>query len=210
MGCQGALNGLRVAASFAAADPEAVIVVCAVELCSLHFAYGWDPDALVANALFADGAAAVVARASSRAPEGAWRASANGSVVLPDSREDMTWRVGDHGFRMTLSPRVPDLIEARVGDWLRSWLGEHDLGLEDVRTWAVHPGGPRILTAVEKAAGADRSRMQTSWDVLTDYGNMSSPTILYILQRLRASDAPKPCVAIAFGPGLVAEAVLIV
>jgi predicted naringenin-chalcone synthase len=210
MGCQGALNGLRVATSFVEADPEAVVVVCAVELCSLHFAYGWDPDALVANALFADGAAAVVARASSRAPEGSWRVLANGSVVLPESREDMTWRVGDHGFRMTLSPRVPDLIEARVGDWLRSWLAEHGFGLDDVRTWAVHPGGPRILTSVEKAAGIDRSQMQTSWDVLSDYGNMSSPTILFILQRLQAVEAPRPCVGIAFGPGLVAEAVLIV
>jgi predicted naringenin-chalcone synthase len=210
MGCQGALNALRVASSFVDADPGALVVVCAVELCSLHFAYGWDPDALVANALFADGAAAVVARDASVAAPHEWRARASGTVMLPDSRDDMTWRVGNHGFRMTLSPRVPDLIEARIGAWLRSWLAQHDLAMEDVRSWAVHPGGPRILTAVEKAAGLDRSQTQVSREMLAEHGNMSSPTILMILERLRNAGASTPCVAIAFGPGLVAEAVLIV
>lgn len=210
MGCHGALNGLRVAESFASADPDTVVVVCAVELCSLHFAYGWDPDMLVPNALFADGAAAVVGRPVVDASAGEWRVEACGTLLLPDSEEDMSWRIGDHGFRMTLSPRVPDIIAARVGDWLGSWLGEHGLGVEDIASWAVHPGGPRILGAVERAAGLGKEQTQTSRDVLGEFGNMSSATVLFILERLRASDAPRPCVALAFGPGLVAEAVLIV
>jgi predicted naringenin-chalcone synthase len=210
MGCQGALNGLRVADAFVDADPGAVVVVCAVELCSLHFAYGWDPDTLVANALFADGAAAVVGRSAPEAGDDEWRVAASGSVLLPDSREAMTWRIGDHGFRMTLSARVPEVIETHLGDWLKSWLAEHGMTMEDIRTWAVHPGGPRILTAVEKATGLERTRTQVSRDVLAEYGNMSSPTIFFILDRLRAADAPRPCLGLAFGPGLVAEAVLIV
>lgn len=210
MGCQGALNGLRVADSFVRADTNAVVVVCAVELCSLHFAYGWDPEMLVANSLFADGAAAVVARAAADTSQGEWRIEACETLLMPDSAGEMSWRIGDHGFRMTLSARVPDLIEAHVGAWLESWLSRHGLRIDQIRSWAVHPGGPRILTAVEKAAGLDRAATQVSRDVLAECGNMSSPTILVILQRMRAAAAPTPCVAMAFGPGLVAEAVLIV
>jgi predicted naringenin-chalcone synthase len=210
MGCQGALNGLRVAESFVEADPGAVVVVCAVELCSLHFAYGWDPEMLVANSLFADGAAAVVGRAPAAPSQGEWRIGACETLLMPDSAGEMTWRIGDHGFRMTLSARVPDLIELHVGAWLEEWLDRHGLGIDQIRSWAIHPGGPRILTAVEKAAGLDRAETRVSRDVLAGYGNMSSPTILLILQRMRAAGAPTPCVAMAFGPGLVAEAVLIV
>jgi len=209
MGCHGALNGLRVAESYVGAEPEAVVLVCATEICSLHFAYGWDPEMLIPNALFADGAAAVVGRASVDGAGNEWRVRACGTLLMPDSADEMSWRIGDHGFRMTLSARVPDLIEAKVGDWLASWLAEQGLSVGDVASWAVHPGGPRILTAVERAAGLDKTRTQVSRDVLSEFGNMSSPTILFILDRLRTAGAPLPCVALAFGPGLVAEAVLI-
>jgi predicted naringenin-chalcone synthase len=165
---------------------------------------------LVPNALFADGAAAVVGRSADSAPRGEWRVEACGTLVLPDSEEDMSWRIGDHGFRMTLSPRVPDVIHAQVGGWLDSWLGEHGTSVGQVRSWAVHPGGPRILSAVERAAGLRKDQTQASRDVLSDFGNMSSATVLFILDRLRTADAPRPCVALAFGPGLVVEAVLIV
>jgi predicted naringenin-chalcone synthase len=122
----------------------------------------------------------------------------------------MSWRIGDHGFRMTLSTRVPDLVEENVGGWMRGWLAENDLGLEDVASWAVHPGGPRILSAVEAAAGLEKERTAVSRAVLAEYGNMSSATVLFTLDRLRSQNAPRPCVALALGPGLVAEAVLIV
>jgi len=209
MGCHGALNGLRVAESFGDADPNAIVLVCSVELCSLHLAYGWDPQMLVPNALFADGAAAVVGRADG-APPDEWRVEACGTLLLPDSEEDMSWRIGDHGFRMTLSPRVPEVIAAHIGDWLTGWLGEHGLGIRDVGSWAVHPGGPRLLSAVERGAGLAKEQMQVSRDVLSEFGNMSSATVLVILDRLRTARAPRPCVALAFGPGLVVEAVLIV
>ncbi|MEE9212484.1 MAG: hypothetical protein V3U29_07510, partial [Phycisphaeraceae bacterium] len=112
MGCHGALNGLRIVSALTEADAKARVLMCAVELCSLHFHYGWDPDKIVANALFADGAAALVATRTAEAASENWRLVGNGSYVVPDSEGEMTWRIGDHGFVMTLSARVPALIEA--------------------------------------------------------------------------------------------------
>jgi predicted naringenin-chalcone synthase len=120
----------------------------------------------------------------------------------------MTWRVGDHGFEMTLSTRVPDLIGAHLPDWLSDWLAEQGMTLADVESFAVHPGGPRILGAVEKGLVLPREATQVSREVLASRGNMSSPTVLVILERLRREEAPRPCLALAFGPGLVAEAAL--
>ncbi len=223
MGCHGALNGLRVASSLAGADPDARVLLCCVELCSLHLGYRQDADTLVANALFADGAAAVVgvgangageARAPA-APGGsparpAWRVAASGTLLMPDSADAMSWRIGDHGFRMTLSARVPELIRAEVSGWLRGWLEDQGLALEDVRTWAVHPGGPRVLTAFGEGAGLEQQAFAASREVLSEHGNMSSATLLFILHRLRAAGAEAPVVALAFGPGLVAEVALLV
>jgi predicted naringenin-chalcone synthase len=210
MGCHGAMNGLRVASSFAGADPEARALVCAVELCSLHLAYGSDPDDLVANAIFGDGAAALVGTGpGSSEAESSWKVAASGTSVLPDSGDAMSWRIGDHGFRMTLSARVPDLIRARLAVWVGDWLEGEGLTMEDVATWAVHPGGPRILTAVEEALGLEKGSNGVPRKVLSEFGNMSSATILFILQRLRAQGAPRPLVALAFGPGLVVEAFLV-
>ncbi len=207
MGCHGALNGLRVVRALLDRDGSAVPLLCAVELCSLHFAYGWDPNLLVANALFADGAAAVVGRDS--ASSEAWRVEATGSFLMEASQDAMAWRVGDHGFRITLSPRVPELIEDNLRAWLEVWLEDHGLRLEDVGSWAIHPGGPRILGAARSALALPKEATWASEEVLRDHGNMSSPTVLFILDRLRAEDAPRPCVALAFGPGLVAEATLL-
>lgn len=206
MGCHGALNGLRVAQAFARADPSAVVLLCAVELCSLHYHYGWDPQKIVANALFADGAATVVGRAAG--PADCWRVSATGSCILPDSGDAMSWTVGDHGFEMTLSKRVPDLIAKHLRPWLETWLLSSGSKFQDVRSWAIHPGGPKILAAVEESLSLPPNATQASRSVLETCGNMSSPTLLFILERLVLRGAARPCVALGFGPGLVAEAVL--
>jgi predicted naringenin-chalcone synthase len=120
----------------------------------------------------------------------------------------MTWTIGDHGFDMTLSPRVPGLIATYLRPWLEDWLAQHELHLSDIGSWALHPGGPRVLAAVEEALGLPAGTAQHSRAVLADYGNMSSATILFILERLRRAGAPRPCIALGFGPGLVAEAAL--
>jgi predicted naringenin-chalcone synthase len=206
MGCHGALNGLQVARNVTGADPEAHVLLCAAELSSVHLKYGWDQEHHVAQALFADGAAAVVGSAAG--PAGAWRVTATGSCLFPDSEDGMTWHIGDHGFEMTLSARVPDLIGRHLRPWLDGWLGQNGLCRGGVGSWAVHPGGPRILRAVEQSLDLPGGALADSYEVLAECGNMSSPTVLFILDRLRARRAPRPCVALGFGPGLVVEAAL--
>jgi predicted naringenin-chalcone synthase len=206
MGCHGALNGLRAARAYAEADPSAVVLLCAVEVCSVHYHYGWDSEQIVANALFADGSASVVGAAR---PDGeGWQIGATGACLIPDSEDAMTWRIGDNGFVMSLSPQVPQLIEDHLRPWTEQWLDGAGLDLESVKTWAIHPGGPRILTSAAKALGLPREALAVSRDVLQNYGNMSSPTLLFILERLRQAQAETPCVALGFGPGLMTEAVL--
>lgn len=206
MGCHGAVNGLRVAQAFAATKPGACVLLCCVELCSIHYHYGWDPRRLVANALFADGAAALVGVAGHS--EGCWRLRATGSCVFPGSARAMTWDVGDHGFEMTLSARVPGLIADNLRPWLEAWLSAQGLTSADVGSWAVHGGGPRVLGAVSDCLGLPIGALDASRQVLAECGNMSSPTVLFVLDRLRRAAAPRPCVALAFGPGLAAEAAL--
>ncbi|MCA9117128.1 MAG: type III polyketide synthase, partial [Planctomycetaceae bacterium] len=156
MGCHALLNALRVASAFAAADPAARVLVASVELCSLHHQYSREPQQLVANALFSDGAAAaVVSQCEADRAAGGWLLVDQNSLVLPDTDDTMSWRIGDHGFRMTLSPQVPELISEHLGEWLASWLQTHGLSTADICSWAVHPGGPRILTATAAAAGFD-------------------------------------------------------
>jgi predicted naringenin-chalcone synthase len=210
MGCHGALNGLRVARAFVDADPSACVLLCAVELCSLHHQYGWDADKVVGNALFADGAAAVVAVAPGAARSRRYEAISSGSVVIEDSEDAMSWRIGNHGFEMTLSPRVPDLICQHLRPWLENWLATFHLDIASIGSWAIHPGGPRILSAVGEAAGLNDKALEPSQHVLADNGNMSSPTILFILDRLSRSGHRGPCLALGFGPGLTAEAALFV
>jgi predicted naringenin-chalcone synthase len=215
MGCHGAFNALQAASAVAAADPRARVLICAVELSSLHLHYGWDPESIVSHALFADGAAALVA-GSLREPEGRsrserptpWQATAFGSCLFPDSEQAMTWNIGDNGFVMTLSADVPDLIAHNLRPWLEGWLRRNDLQIQDVQSWAIHPGGPRILTAVADGLDLPHETLADSQAVLSDCGNMSSPTILFILERLRRRNAPRPCVALSFGPGLIAEAAI--
>jgi prepilin-type processing-associated H-X9-DG protein len=209
MGCHGALNGLRLARAYADSDPGAHVLMVAVELCSLHHQYGWHPDRIVANALFADGAAAIVGRGYATDPEkdtsdthAHWKVAANGSLVLPRSEDAMTWRIRNHGFQMTLSATVPDMIRQSLKPWVSQWLQSNGLPLEEIGSWAIHPGGPRILSACEEALELDPMLLNPSREILSRYGNMSSPTVLFIVNELMRTNAPLPCEALAFGPGL--------
>lgn len=208
MGCHGALNGLRVAQAFVESDPQACVLLCAVELCSLHYQYGWDPQQMVANSLFADGAAAMVATGEWLTRGECWRVIGCGSHLMPDSEDSMTWRIGDHGFQMTLSPQVPDLIRQHLRPWLSAWLESNGYYLNDIGSWAIHPGGPRIVRVVVDALNVPPEAASGSNEILATYGNMSSPTVLFVLQRLQQTASARPCVAMGFGPGLVVETTL--
>lgn len=205
MGCHGAFNGWRVVKAYAESDPQACVLLCCIEICSLHQQYSNDAQQIVANALFSDGAAAIVGRASE---SGSWQLKSQRSLVLKDTLDQMSWRIGDHGFEMTLSPQVPDTIGAQLRPWVEDWLRPFGLSVDQVPTWAVHPGGPRVLTACTAALQINDSHVDTSREILAQNGNMSSPTILFILDLLRKRQAPSPCVALAFGPGLTIEAAL--
>lgn len=206
MGCHGAMNGLRVANAFAQADSKARVLMVASELCSLHHQYGWSPDRVVSNSLFADGAAALVLNQSD---EGRLRYRGSGSCVLQNTLQEMTWQIGNHGFEMTLSAKVPELIRTHLGRWTDEWLASFGLTLQDVSGWAIHPGGPRILTACGEALRLDRTQWATSEGVLAEFGNMSSPTVLFVLERLLVKGITGPIVMLAFGPGLTIEATLL-
>jgi predicted naringenin-chalcone synthase len=212
MGCHGALNGLKAARAIVESQPEAVVLLCAVELCTLHYHYGNQFDQMVANALFADGAAAMVLGGprSGLAEDCPWKLAATASRLFENSEEAMTWRIRNNGFVMSLSPEVPGLIRDHLRGWLEEWLSSNGLGLEDVKSWAVHPGGPKILASVAQALELGDEDLAASREILRTRGNMSSPTVLFIMERLRENPTPLPCVALGFGPGLMAEAALFI
>lgn len=206
MGCHAAINALSVARSTVLADPRAVVLMCTAEVSSAHFHHTTRIDQLIANTLFADGAAAAVIDAG--AGEGLTIQSTH-STLIPGSTDDMRWCVGDHGFEMTLGARVPEILETTVGAWVRGALDGHGLSPETVASWAIHPGGPRVIDAVCSALALPPSAGDPSRAVLREHGNMSSATLLFIVERLVRAGARAPIVGLAFGPGLVGEMVLL-
>lgn len=210
MGCHGGLNGLRVASAFANADPRSTVLMCATELCSLHYQYSGGADQIIANALFADGSIALVGRhADEPCDTGSeWIVADSTSYVIPGSQEMMTWRVLDHGFAMTLSAQLPALIQTHIRGWIERWLGQHDLTPADIRGWAVHPGGPKILSAFQSAMGLSDETVADSFEVLREFGNMSSTTVFFIIDRFMSQPNRLPCVSLGFGPGITIEAAL--
>lgn len=218
MGCHAALNAMRIAKSIVEADRNACVLIGAVELCSLHQQYTDDAQQLVANALFADGAAGMVLgtcddiEATSEGESiSNWQIVATGSTILAETCDMMSWTIGDHGFYMSLAPQVPSLIEQYLRSWLEAWLAEHFIqSLDEIDAWAVHPGGPRIVQAAGQALGLDGSLLAPSLATLHQHGNMSSPTILFILDRISTDNTTsKTCLMIAFGPGLCIEVALL-
>ena len=157
---------------------------------------------------FADGAAAVVASANPSSSHQSLALRRSGSMVIPDSADLMHWEIGDHGFAMGLSPRVPETVGAALLPWLRDWLADQAIDLEAVTSWAIHPGGPRILSTCAEVLSLGPNLLLDSRAVLQEHGNMSSATILFILERLRRRSTAGPCLALAFGPGLSTEVAL--
>ncbi len=219
MGCHGAINGIRIAKAIVESDPDAVVLLGAVELCSLHQQYSDDAQQLVANSLFADGAAAIVIGANS--PEDStevsiedsampWTIASTMSQILPGTSDLMSWQINNFGFQMSLDPKVPDKIQASLAPVISKWLRDENLEPSEIDAWAIHPGGPRIVEASGAALGLDKSQLENSFSILRDYGNMSSPTVLFILDRLSKADpSAQNAVLLAFGPGLCIEACLL-
>lgn len=207
MGCHAALNALRTARAIALAEPDARVLVCCVELCSLHIQASQDNGCPVADALFADGAAACVIGNQEGANGPTLRRSA--SILLPDSLGAMGWTIGPAGFSMVLSPAVPDILSSSVKPWVEGVLAEEDLTINDVKSWAIHPGGPRVLESVAGSLGLPEGATEASATILREHGNMSSATVLFILEKLSQGNIRTPAMALAFGPGLTGEALVL-
>lgn len=205
MGCHGAINGMAVANSFVTADPTATAMVVCAEVCSLHYHIGASWDQQVANAIFADGAACAIV---GRRP-GHPTVRAFGSQVFPQTRDLMSWTIGDNGFRMRLSPRVPGVLRRHVREWVEPWLATQGLELADISGWAVHPGGKDILEAVRKGLGLTEDALADSTAVLDSQGNMSSATVLWVLDAMLRRGKSGLIAALAFGPGLTGETMLL-
>lgn len=214
MGCFGALVGLRQARAALAVDPAATVALLCVELCSLHFAPATSVEALAPLALFGDAAGALVLsndvsndrRGSGPTVVDTYCAAEFAAV------DQMTWTVGDEGFVMTLSPRVPVMLRRIVAGAVENLLGPHGLTASDITHWLVHPGGPSILDAIQGRLDLSDAQMAASWHILHEYGNCSSSTVLLILDHLLHSGATQPGewgVMMAFGPGLTLELCLL-
>ncbi len=214
MGCYAAIPGLGAVGDFVAARGRPAVLLC-LELTSLHLQPPTDElDQVVAHALFSDAAAAVVVQPGVVAgPELVGLELVDVVARTDSSKADhMTWDVTDLGFRMGLSPRVPDVLAEHVLSVIEALLARHSLRPADVDGWAVHPGGPRILDVVEDQLALPAGALDGSRETLRRHGNCSSATVLLVLDELRRTRAPRPgayLVAMAFGPGLTLYAALL-
>lgn len=211
MGCYAAFNALRVADGFCKAHPGATVLVVCVELCTLHFQVDGSLESAVVNALFSDGAAAAVLQSVSDDKAGGELVYVEGKAMLDDdSMDHMTWDIGDTGFMMGLSSRVPSIIAERLPEYLDGLLGPHGLALGDVDFWAIHPGGKAIVEKAQQVLDLTETEVADSLEVLRLHGNMSSPTILFVLKRMSENGGLGGSgVALAFGPGLTIEGALL-
>ena len=201
MGCQAAINALKLARHTVRSEPAARVLVVCLELCTLHLQDTSSIEQLLCFMLFADGCAAAIVSAD---PVGL-RVEGFRSLVMPEAGDMITWRIGDDGFDMTLSGMVPFTLARVLPDWQAEMLdGWHSAAID---LWAVHPGGKTILDAVDHGLALPQGALTTSRAVLRDYGNMSSATVMFVLADMLRDAAPRQrgC-ALAFGPGLSAEA----
>ncbi|MBN8206488.1 type III polyketide synthase [Microbacterium esteraromaticum] len=222
MGCYAAMPALRAATQFCLADPTAVVLVVSVELCTLHLRSSDDPDTIIASSLFSDGAAAALVTARSfEADVPAFSLDGFHTAIVPDGKDDMAWTIGDSGFEMVLSTAVPQLIGENIDEALRPlWAAEDALveAFDDgrigaaVQHWAIHPGGRSILDRVQSRLQLSDGQLHPAREVLRTCGNMSSATVLFVLQRILDDPdalAGQRVAAMAFGPGLTAESAML-
>jgi predicted naringenin-chalcone synthase len=212
MGCYAAFPGLRMAKQFCEADADAVVLVMCLELCSLHLQLGGGEDSMLANSLFADGAAAAIVSARQpRIDQACYHLGEFHSSLIPSGKGDMAWTIGDLGFDIALSSYVPKIIGANIHAAIQPLLASRRFDLENITTWAVHPGGKSIVDKVSESLHLSTEQVSSSRKVLRHYGNMSSATVLFVLKEIinRPGAGHEEVCAMAFGPGLTVEMALL-
>jgi len=216
LGCVAGAAGIARMHDYLRAYPDQVAVLLAVELCSLTVQRDdRSTPNLIASALFGDGAAAVVAVGADRAAHlgvAGPSVQASRSRLYPGTERAMGWDVGATGFRIVLDAGVPTLVRDHLGTDVAAFLGSYDLGLGDVDSWVCHPGGPKVLVAVQDALGLQDDALELTWRSLAEVGNLSSASVLHVLKDTitkRPGPDGAPGVLLAMGPGFCAELVLL-
>lgn len=212
MGCYGAFNAIKVADAICQADENAKVLVISVELCTIHFQKNGAMDSIFSNAIFADGAAAVCIEAQPKNKKHFLLESFH-CDLLPQHRKEMAWHIADSGFDIVLSSYIPQAIQSGIANFTQRLLDKQAISLADIDFYAIHPGGSKILKACEQALNITEADNRYSYDVLRDYGNMSSATVLFVLKaiwdNINEDDRHKQIFSCAFGPGLTLEAMLL-
>jgi prepilin-type processing-associated H-X9-DG protein len=212
MGCYAAFNALKIADAFCKTDPQAKVLIVCTELCSLHFQREATDDNLLANALFADGSASVLVESETDSGLQLTLESFH-SELSKEGEQDMAWTVGDLGFEMKLSAYVPEIIRGGIAGLTSSLLKKISRKLTDIRHFAIHPGGKKILEAIEQELGLNREQNAAAYYVLERYGNMSSPTVLFVLKEVVNNMSKQHIgdhvLSFAFGPGLTLESMIL-
>jgi len=219
LGCLGGAAGIARVHDYLVGHPDDVAVLLSVELCSLTVQRGDTSVAnLVASGLFGDGAAALVAVGDSHPVlVAAQQESPTPSVldsrsrIYPDTERAMGWDVGSKGLQIVLGAEVPELVEQYLGDDVDAFLADHDLKRHDIEWWVCHPGGPKVLDAMQQALDVDSDALSLTWDSLDRIGNLSSASVLHVFEDTLRLRPPKPGsygVLLAMGPGFCSELVL--
>lgn len=208
MGCYAAFPALCLAHTVCQADPSATVLIVALELCTVHTQLKQDLDSVRSAAIFADGGAAVIVSTKPPTPKKkVFELEHFESAIIPDSKNDMAWTIGDRGFEMVLSQNVPKIIESNIAPVIKPMLGRRGMSISDIDHWAVHPGGKSILDKIASSLGLE-NHLEESRSVLKQYGNMSSATILFVLKQILqkpSESTDESVLAMAFGPGLTVE-----
>jgi alkylresorcinol/alkylpyrone synthase len=212
LGCVAGAAGVARAADYVRAFPDQVAVLLSVELCSLTLQReDLSIPNLIASGLFGDGAAAAVVVGEARHPVGP-RIVDSRSVFYPDSEEVMGWDISERGFRVVLSADVPEVVRRHVRGDVDAFLSGHGLSRDEIEVWISHPGGPKVLEAMQDALGVTDDALATAWKTLREVGNLSSTSVLLVLQDILENHRPEPGshgVMVAMGPGFCSELVLL-
>jgi len=212
LGCAGGAAGISMAADYVRAYPDRAAVLLSVEICSLTLQRDDLSVAnLISSGLFADGAAAVVVTGDRCARPGP-EIVASRSSFYPDTEPVMGWSISEKGFHIVLSPQVPDVVREHLGGDVDTFLEQNGLSRADIGCWVLHTGGPKILKATQEALGVNGRALAVTWDVLRRTGNISSASVLIVLEEITMHHRPKPgtwSVLAAMGPGFCSELVLL-
>jgi predicted naringenin-chalcone synthase len=211
MGCYAAVHGLKLAHAICQSNKQAQVLLVSVELCSLHFQKTFDYDNVTASAIFSDGAAACLVcgdEVKYNSPKNI-RIHDFYSEVFFEGKKDMAWQIANTGFLMTLSSYIPSLVQQNIDALLGRAMAHYQTSKPEINLWAIHPGGRKILEAIASQLQLQPSDLTYSYEVLKNYGNMSSATILFVLKNMmEQNDVHGKILGAAFGPGLTMETFL--